>query len=387
MNITPTEAVIYIVIGLLVAIQLLYTFVLYNAPHRRVVADRKGKLPLSEERPGISVVIAASDCEQSLAKHLPLILEQDYPNFEVIVVDDNSKDETKDLLQQLAERYHNLYTTFTSDSIRYISHKKLALTLGIKAAKNEWVVFTEPDCYPVSRQWLASLARHFTASTDVVLGYCNYEHRTGFGNRCQMFDTLQQQLRLLGLTLRRRGYMGMGRNMAYRKELFFANKGYSSHLDLDRGEDDLFVNEHIPSRRIAADVSANSVVRCSSANGYAWKGDRLSRIFISSKMRGVQRYLLGADTLSRTLLYTATAAVAVISILHHWWITLAITLGLWLLSLGCRLFVYHRTACDLDERRYLLSLPLFEILHPWWEAYFRLCLLFSSKQAYMRRKV
>lgn len=387
MDITSTEYIIGAFVGVLTIIQLLYLFIIYSAPNRRCTAERKGKLSMASHQPGMSVIIAASDQEMLLANNLPHILEQKYPDFEVIVVDDNSKDDTKELLERLSRQYPNLYMTHTSDSIRYISHKKLALTLGIKAAKNEWVVFTEPDCYPVSRQWLASLARHFTASTDVVLGYCNYEHRTGFGNRCQMFDTLQQQLRLLGLTLRRRGYMGMGRNMAYRKELFFANKGYSNHLELERGEDDLFVNEHIPSRRIAADVSANSVVRCSSANGYTWKGDRLSRIFISSKMRGMQRYLLGADTLSRTLLYAATAAVAVISILHRWWITLAITLGLWLLSLGCRLFVYHRTARDLDERRYLLSLPLFEILHPWWEAYFRLCLLFSSKQPYMRRKV
>ncbi len=385
MNIETTEYFIWIAVGLLTTIQLLYTFIIYNAPHRRTVAERKGEQRVFKQQPGISVIIATVDCEELLAKHLPLILEQEYPDFEVIVVDDNSKDDTKDLLQRLSERYSNLYSTFTSDSIRYISHKKLALMLGIKAAKKEWVVFTEPDCYPTSRQWLASLASHFSDSTDVVLGYCNYERRSGFSNRCYMFDTLQQQLRLLGITLCGSGYMGCGRNMAYRKEIFFANKGYSRHLNLERGEDDLFINEHVPAHRITADVDEKAVVRCVSSSSYAWKNDKINRIFIRKKMHGIQPYLFSIDTLSRTLLYIGTIGAVVISILSHWWVTLGIIVGLWLIALGCRLFVYHRATRDLNERRYLFSVPLLEILHPWWESYLRICTLFTSE--HLRRTV
>lgn len=385
MNIETIEYFIWIAVGLLTTIQLLYTFIIYNAAHRRIIAERKGKRKVSGKQPGISVIIAATDCEELLAKHLPLILEQEYPDFEVIVVDDNSKDDTRDLLQRLSERYPNLYSTFTSDSIRYISHKKLSLMLGIKAAKKEWVVFTEPDCYPTSHQWLASLARNFSDSTDVVIGYCNYERRPGFANRCYMFDTLQQQLRLLGITLRGSGYMGLGRNMAYRKEIFFANKGYSRHLYLERGEDDLFINEHVPAHRITADVDVKAVVRCASSSSHVWKSDKINRIFMRKKMRGIQPYLFSADTWSRTLLYIGTAGVAAISILSHWWVTLGVTVGLWLIALGCRLFVYHRATRDLNERRYLFSVPLLEILHPWWELYLRFCTLFTS--GHLRRTV
>ena len=387
MEITQAETIILIAIGVLMAIQLLYTFVIYNAPHRRVVDERKGKLPLAEQKPGISVVIAAADCEQLLAKHLPLILEQEYPDFEVIVVDDNSQDDTKELLQHLGERYPHLYTTFTSDSIRYISHKKLALMLGIKAAKKEWVVFTEPDCYPTSRQWLASLARHFSDSTDVVLGYCNYERRRGFANRCYMFDTLQQQLRLLGLTLRGGGYMGMGRNMAYRKEIFFANKGYSRHLDLERGEDDLFINEHVPSSRITADISADSVVRCTSTSARAWQTDKLIRLFIRRKMHGMAPTLLGGDTLTRVLFYIATATSITLSIIWQAWWLMATAAVLWLTVLGLRILVLHRTASDLGERRYNVSLPLFDFIHSCWELYLRLRLRLMPKDMHLRRKV
>ena len=184
MEIESTEYTLWIVVGVLTIIQLLYTFILYYAPHRRIKAERKEQRSLSGNPPGMSVIIATSDCEHLLEKHLPLILQQEYPDFEVIVVDDNSKDDTRELVGRLSEQYPNLYGTFTSDSIRYISHKKLALMLGIKAAKKEWVVFIEPDCYPTSNQWLARLARHCTDSTDVVLGYSNYERKSGFANLC-----------------------------------------------------------------------------------------------------------------------------------------------------------------------------------------------------------
>ena len=387
MNIETTEHIIWIVVGVLATIQLLYTFIVYNAVHRRTIAEKKGKTLVTDKQPGISVVIATADCEELLAKHLPLILEQDYPDFEVIVVDDNSADDTKDLLQRLAHKYPHLYSTFTSDSIRYISHKKLALMLGIKAAKKEWLVFTEPDCYPTSNQWLARMARNFTDDTDVVLGYSNYERKAGFANRCYMFDTLLQQLRLLGLTLNKRGYMGIGRNLAYRREIFFANKGYSRHLDLERGEDDLFISEHVPSSRITADVNPQSVVRCASANSYIWQADKLSRLFIRGKMHRMVSHLLALDIPSIILLHIVAIGGIVLSITQHHWISLAIIVVIWIIGFGSRIYVLHRASRDLDERCYHLSLPLMELLYPCWEIYFRLRLAFSSKRAHLRRKV
>ena len=387
MNTGHTEYMLWIGVGVLTAIQLLYLFIIYNTVHRRNVADRKGKLQGSSEQRGISVVIVASDHEEQLTKHLPLILTQDYPDYEVIVVDDNSQDDTKELLKRLSKQYPHLYRTFTSDSIRYISHKKLALTLGIKAAKKEWVVFTDPDCYPTSNQWLARMARHFTDDTDVVIGYSNYERKAGFANLCYTFDTMQQQLRMLGATLWGRGYMGMGRNMAYRRELFFRCKGYSRHLDLQRGEDDLFINEHVPAHRITAEVSTEATVRCSSANTYTWRVDKLSRLFVPSKLKGITHYLLEIDTLSRILMYAAVIAGIVYGITHQQWITVGVCAGLWGVRYACQCIVFHATARDLGERRYNVSLPLFDLLHPLGEMYFRVRLICSPKRAHLRNKI
>ena len=387
MDITTTEYIIGAIVGTLTIVQLLYNFIIYNAPHRRCVAERKGKLPQATSQPSLSVIITASDQEELLAKHLPHILEQDYPNFEVIVVDDNSADDTKELLERFSRQYPHLYTTYTSDSIRYISHKKLALTLGIKAAKNDWLVFIEPDCYPVSNQWLARLARHCTDTTDAVLGFSNYERKSGFASLCYMYDTLLHQVRMLGITLCGKGYMGIGRNMAYRRELFFTHKGYSRHLDLERGEDDLFINEHISARRITADINPESVVRCTSASVHAWKTDKLLRLFIYRKMQGLGLRILKADTITRILLYIAVAVGIWVGVAQSgWWLVGAVATS-WLIYLGCRIFVLHRTARDLGERKYNISVALFDIIQPCWELFFRLCLWISPKGMHMRRKV
>lgn len=387
MDIELIEYILWSVAGVLTAIQLIYLFVIYNAVHRRNVADRKGKLPSAKEQQGVSVIIVASDNEDQLAKNLPHILSQDYPDYEVIVVDDNSKDDTKELLKHLGKQYPHLYSTFTSDSVRYISHKKLALTLGIKAAKKEWILFTDPDCYPTSNQWISRMARHFTESTDVVIGYSNYERKPGLANWCYIYDTLLQQLRMLGITLRKRGYMGIGRNMAYRRSLFFQHKGYSNHLNLQRGEDDLFINEHVPACRIAAEVSAEATVRCTSANTYTWTVDKLSRLFTRSKLRGIAPYILRFDTLSRLLYYMTIIAGITYGIAQHQWETLGLCIALWLVRLVCQLIIFHKSAHDLNERYYNVSLPLFDLMHPLWELYFSLRLLCSSKRAHLRNKI
>ena len=385
MEFTTTEYIIGGIVAMLAIVQILYLFIVYGATHRRHAAELKGSLKLSDKRPGMSVIITASDQEELLAKHLPLILEQDYPDFEVIVVDDNSKDDTKELLERLARQYPHLYMTHTSDSIRYISHKKLALTLGIKAAKKEWVVFTEPNCYPTSRQWLARLACHCNDDTDVVLGYSNYEHKPGFANLCQVYDTMLQQVRLLGLTLLKGGYMGMGRNMAYRREIFFTHKGYSRHLDLERGEDDLFIHEHIPAKRITADISTDSTVRCCSGEA-TWRNDKLSRLFIRTKMHGLRPFMFAFDTWTRVLFYLAIVGSITIGCIEHWWLLTGITALLWCIYLGCRIGVFHRVARELNERKYNVSIPLFDILHPLWELYYNIRMRFTSKEMHLRHK-
>ena len=209
------ELILLSAAGILFIIQLIYYFGLYNRIHVRNKTVRKEETHFSRELPPLSVILCARNEADNLRKILPAILEQDYPQFEVIVINDASTDETEDVLGYMEEKYPHLYHSFTPDSARYISHKKLALTLGIKASKHDW---------------LKLMARNFTSQTQIVLGYSGYDRIKGWLHKRIAFDTLFQSLRYLGFALAGNPYMGIGRNMAYRKELFFKQKGYSTHL-------------------------------------------------------------------------------------------------------------------------------------------------------------
>lgn len=194
----------------------------------------------------ISVVITAHNMAQHLKKNLPLILEQDYSKFEVIVVNDASTDDTEDVLKLFEQKYHNLYHTFTPETAKYVSHKKLALTLGIRAAKYEWLVFTEANCVPAGPEWLRSLSRNFTADTNIVIGYTNYQvdEDSLWFSRNIIFDRLYHQLYQLYSAQYYRAVKATGCNLAYRKSFFTEHKGFSNHLELLRGSNELFVNNY-----------------------------------------------------------------------------------------------------------------------------------------------
>jgi hypothetical protein len=190
---------------------------------------------LSTDTPPLSVIIVAKDQTEALQAHLPAILTQDYPEFEVIVVHDDAATECDDLLKRLEAEHKHLYHTFIPQSARYISHKKLGIAMGIKAAHHNLFVFTEPDSAPVSDQWLRRIAAHFTPSTDIVLGYSNYTPAARHSSLL-LYDRALQQMRSLGMANEGHPYTASGRNMAYRRSLYQSQRGFLAHLDLQRGE-------------------------------------------------------------------------------------------------------------------------------------------------------
>jgi len=169
----------------------------------------------------VSVVICARNEAENLEKYLPMILEQDYPDFEVIVVNDCSDDETEDVLKKLKEKYPHLRTTFLKEQEKFWHGKKLALTVGIKAARNEWLLLTDADCAPSSNEWIKIMASHFSDDKAIVLGYGGYLEYPGLLNRLIRYEAAFVALQYFSYALCRMPYMGVGRNLAYRKSLFF----------------------------------------------------------------------------------------------------------------------------------------------------------------------
>lgn len=382
-----TELILLSAAGALLIIQYIYYLGIYYRMHRRNIAEQKNELHFTKELPPLSVVICARNESENLRRFLPAVLEQDYPEFEVIVINDGSTDESEEVLSAFEEKYQHLYHSFTPENARYISRKKLALTLGIKASKHEWLVFTEANCMPESNQWLRMMARNFTPHTQIVLGYSGYERGKGWLHKRVSFDALFTALRYLGFALAGMPYMGIGRNLAYRKELFFKQKGYSTHLNLQRGEDDLFINQIANADNTRVETDAQAIMRMQPVERYKeWKEEKVSYMATARYYKGAQRMLLGFETFTRLLFYAACLGGIVIGIMNFHWLVTGIALLIYLLRFTVQAIVVNQTASDQKEKRhYYLSLPVFDLLQPLQTLNFKLYRLYRSKSDFMRR--
>ncbi len=202
--------------------------------------------PKKGEKNPVSVIICAKDEAENLQNFLPYIYEQDYPVFEVVLIDDRSKDDkTWNIMQNFKEKFPSktrVVRVEYSDNPRFIGNKKYALTLGIKAAKHDYLLFTDADCRPVTNKWIDRMASAFTEKKDLVLGYGKYKQKKGLLNLLIRYETLQTAIQYFSYAIAGLPYMGVGRNLAYKKKLFFDNNGFYHHMDILSGDDDLFVN-------------------------------------------------------------------------------------------------------------------------------------------------
>lgn len=382
-----TEKWLLALAGFLFIIQACYYLCFYNRICARNRALKQGDAHFAQELPPVSVIIYAREEVENLRRSLPAILEQDYPQFEVIVVNDGNADGSEDYLSLLEERYSHLYHSFVPDSSRYISRRKLAITLGIKASKYDWLVMTHAGCLPQSDQWLRLLARNFTPRTQVVLGYSGYEHCKGWLYKRMAFDNLFGSMRYLGFALAGAPYMGIGRNMAYRKDLFYQQKGFSAHLNLQRGDDDLFINQvaNADNTRVETDAKASmriQPVRCCKD----WREEKIGYASTARHYRGMQRWLAGLETLTRLAFHASWISALAIGIVHFHWLAAGIAFLLFLLRFAVQAVVVNRTAKELDEeRRYYFSLPLFDLLQPMQSLRWKLYCLFRKKSEFLRK--
>lgn len=234
----------------------------YGQIYRKYRKYLKGGNTYAENLEPLSVIIAAHNQGEALKENLPAILEQDYPDFEVIVINDSSSDNSEEILNTLSLQYPNLYTTFTPETARSISHRKLAITLGVRACKNEWMVFTNANCKPASDQWLKLMARNFTKGTNVVIGYSNYERKSSMFNSRIVFERLMQQIKVFNnVFCNGDALLGFGSNLAYRKSVFMKNEGFKNFLNLKFGEDTMFVNQIHREYTAKVEVDPKSVMR------------------------------------------------------------------------------------------------------------------------------
>jgi len=238
------------------AIQLFY-FIFFFL---RMAGKQKkiGLLPSESLKP-VSIIICAQNEEQNLLAFLPKILEQNYPAFQIVLVNDRSWDETLDVMEALAMKFPNIKVVNIPNSGKDKFAKKFALTLGIKAAIHDQMIFIDADCYPTSPNWLREMAGQFTTTKTLVLGAGGYERKKGFLNKLIRFDACFIAMNYLSFAKAGKPYMGVGRNLAYKNELYDSIRGFKSHYHIPSGDDDLFVNEAANSKNTAISFNEDSI--------------------------------------------------------------------------------------------------------------------------------
>jgi cellulose synthase/poly-beta-1,6-N-acetylglucosamine synthase-like glycosyltransferase len=369
---------------LLAFIYQLYFYLRYlNGVLRLRTRIKKDRVHFLTEQPPISVIICAKDESDNLRKFLPFVLQQDYPDFEVIVINDGSTDESETLLNDLSVEYPNLRTTFVPVGANNLSTKKLGLTLGIKAAKNDLLLFTDADCMPEDKFWIARMARNFTPETEFVLGYGAYFNKKGFLNRLITYDTLFIGLQYMGMAAAHKPYMGVGRNLAYRKDTFFAQKGFASTLHLSSGDDDLMVNKAGNSENIRIEISPDSITWSEPNQTYkGWFYQKERHLSVSSYYKSSSKLRLSLEPMTRGLFYLAFIAALVFGGL----IVQIAAVVLFLTRLIVQLFVINGSSKHFGERKYIFTLPIFDIFLPLVSLYILTVGKITSRKKPMRWK-
>lgn len=306
----------------------------------------------------ISIIVCTRNEAENIAIFLPQILEQEYANFEVVLVDDQSKDNTEYVLKALKLKYQNLKVVKIEQHVKHGVGKKFALSLGIKVAKHEYLLLTDADCRPTSKYWLAKMVANFTQDKQIILGYGAYKKEKGLLNTMIRFDGFNVALQYFSFALAGLPYMGVGRNLAYKKSVFFDNKGFASHLYLPSGDDDLFIQEVATKQNIAIEIDAES--HSISETKQSWKEwifQRRRHITTSEKYKFIFKFLLGIWPLSQVLFWTSFV------VLLFFESTLLIVLPLFIFRILMFYSLYYTPMKKLKSSDLFIWYPLLEILH------------------------
>src|SRR5690554_1350483 len=299
-------------------LQLFWIFFFYAR-----ISFHQDRSSTNKAHPPVSIIIAARNEEDNLFEKLPFILEQDYEEFEVIVVNHQSMDNTSSILKAFENQYPNLRSIELERNQHLPKGKKLPLTIGIKGAKYNHLLFTDADCKPSSKLWLQTMAEHFTEKKEIVLGYGPYQKTKGLLNACIRFDTSMIALNYLSFAKAGVPYMGVGRNLAYTKEVFMKNSGFKSHYSIQSGDDDLFIQEVAKKKNYTISLSPEAF--CYSDGEKTWKDwySQKSRHYTTSGRYSLfKKLLLGIYPLTLLLLYISLVTL----IVNNWmsWISIGV---------------------------------------------------------------
>ena len=349
------------------------------APARRIRRDKK-KVPSNDQMvndqmvntPGVSVILSAHNEGDNLANYLQALLTQEWPEYEVIVVDDESEDNTRAVVESYMVQDPRLRLTFVPYGARVGSTKKLALTLAAKAAQYDYLLLTDADCVPESNHWIREMMSGFNQreGVDLVLGFGAYFAEKGHINRLERFDTLFNGLHYLGAALCGHPYMGVGRNLAYRKALFFESGGFTRQMTNRSGDDDLFVNRVATKQNTAVVLSRESYTwSISKKTIKAWWQQKRRHLSVSPDYRQETQFRLALEPMTRGLFYAMVIAMMVLywpqTIMAVPALPFLIAVGLFLVRWITQAAILNVSARRMGQKRFgMCSILWFDIALP-----------------------
>jgi glycosyltransferase involved in cell wall biosynthesis len=314
--------------------------------------------PATPKRIPVSVIVCAKNEAEKVKKFVPLLAGQNYPDFEIVLIDDASSDETLDIFEEFEKQYPNIRLVKVENNEAFWGNKKYALTLGIKAARKEYLLFTDADCYPAGKDWLMQMSSQFTMSKTIVLGYGAYEKVKGsFLNKIIRFDAMQMAAHYFSWAKAGRPYTAEGRNLAYKREEFFKVNGYIDHMSIRTGEDALFINQAATQKNTTISFAPESFTYCEAKQTFkAWRQKKRREQFVTAFFRPFDKLHIRFYHISQLAFFILAIALAVLQ--YNWmFLVPAITvryIGTWV--------VMGYSATKLKEKDVAWWYPVMEII-------------------------
>jgi cellulose synthase/poly-beta-1,6-N-acetylglucosamine synthase-like glycosyltransferase len=337
---TDWWAIVFYIFCTITLIQLFYYWFFF----RHLAFYKEGSKEKSQQHP-VSIIICARDEANNLVKNFPGVLVQTYPStHEVIVINHNSQDETRYLLEEFKKTFKGLHLVNLEQEAKGIPGKKYPLSIGIKEAKHEIILLTDADCVPASEFWLQKMQDGFTDGVEVVLGYGAYNKKPGMLNRLIRFETFHTALQYLSYAIAGVPYMGVGRNLSYKKGLFLNNKGFSSLNHVPGGDDDLFVNKVANRTNTRVVIDPEAFTLSEPRKNWAEWTQQKNRHFSTAKFyKTSHKFLLGLYTFSHFLFYP----LMILSIIFFDW---RIALGVFGIRFLSQAIIYSKAMQRLQEK-------------------------------------
>jgi poly-beta-1,6-N-acetyl-D-glucosamine synthase len=347
--------IVFLIFILSTAVQLFYWLFVFS----KLAFHPKQDIPTDlSDTPSVSVVICARNEAHNLRHYLPKILEQDYPNYEVVLVDDASTDDSATILQELAQRYSHLRIIKVTE--KKMMGKKGALAEGIAAAQHRWLLLTDADCYPLSKNWIKGMIAQTNTSekSKIVLGYAPYENcDNSFLNKFIRFETVWTATQYFSFAIAGMPYMAVGRNYLYDKKLYESVNGFLTHADHPSGDDDLFVNQVITKKNFSTSLNEQTFMVSRPKTNWNDYFTQKTRHFSTGKRYLLTHQLVLGSVVLSHFFYFVTLIILIYSDFSTMFVptSMAIrTMVIWT--------IYGRIINKLHESYLFWYIPLFDVV-------------------------